>query len=404
MSIPDIKLTKASGLGRRDPSEDHISGLILQGVPTDDIALGDIVTLQSKADAENYGIDQDYDDDNKVLVYHHIERFFYRNPSATLYLMLVATTITLTDMCDKEKEYVKKLLVEQGGKIRQIGVGLNTEGSFGDVLTAVIKAQALAEEEFIQHRPVNILIEGRNFNTTATLATNLRTLLSPQVAVVIGADWDISNKVYLSGYDEIKPYLTYAAIGDMLGCISAAKVNECIGWVGKFPLTNASLGYFINAGISNGSKISSISDTDQNTLHEKGYIFVKNYTGKTGYWFQSSPTCAAQSADEAYIENARTLNKAARIIRAALLDDLNSPIPLTEEGKITPTMIGYFEGKCTAALENMVSDEEISAASVYINPDKVFFEEGEKLDIVFKIIPIGVARMIEGVISLTLTL
>lgn len=404
MSIPDVIITKAHGLGRRDPSEDHISGLILQGVATDDIALGDIITLQSPADAENYGIDQEYDDDNKLLVYHHIKRFFYRNPSATLYLMLVSTTVTLTDMCDKTKEYLKKLLVQSEGKIRQAAVGLNTEGSFADVLTAVVKAQSLAKEEYEMHRPVNILIEGRNFDTTATLATNLRSLASSQVCVVIGADNDVSTKIILEGYDALQPYLTYAAIGDTLGCVSMAKVNECIGWVGKFPLTDAAEGYFVKAGISNGTLINDISDTDQRTLHDKGYIFVKHHTGKSGYWFQSSPTCDLVSVDEAYLENARTLNKASRIIRAALIDDLNRPIPLTEEGRITPSMIGYFEGKCTAGLDNMIRDEEISAASVYIDPSKVFFEEGEKMDIVFKIVPVGVARTIEGVISLTLTL
>jgi hypothetical protein len=292
------------------------------------------------------------------------------------------------------------MLVEENGAIKQLAAGLNsdsptpdlTSGILADVVTAIAKAQQLAKSEFDLHRPVNIIIEGRHFDAPASAALSLRTLNSSQVCVVIGADNDISIARPSNTY--------YAAIGDALGCISLAAVNECIGWVGKFPLTDTANGYFLNAGLSDGNKINTY-EADWGTLHDKGYIFAKPHTGKSGFWWNSDPTCTLVSDDEAYLSNSRTLNKAARIVRAALLDDLNSPITLTAQGTIQPVQIGDFEAKCETDLDDvMMKAGEISALSVYIDPNQNFITDGEELDVVFKIVPVGVAREIVGKISL----
>ena len=180
---------------------------------------------------------------------------------------------------------------------------------------------------------------------------------------------------------------------------SYAKVNECLGWVGKFPLTDLADNVFVKACLSSGNEIETY-EAGWGTLHDKGYMFAKPHVGKSGYWFNSSPTCTSIDDDQAYLENASTLNKASRLIREALLNDLNSPIELTSEGKIHPAIIGELESKCETKVGEMLQDKEISALSVFIDPDHNFIEDGEEFTVEFGIVPVGVARMIRAKVRL----
>jgi len=410
MALPDVKIIKKSGLGRRAPSDDGICGLICGGVETapstENVALRWLtpVKLKGVADAEYYGINAAYDTNSEVLVYHHIKRFFKRNPSGTLWLMLTDnTTATLTTMVDKDLPIINKFIQGTNGEVRVIGFVLNprttyvavtTNGIDIDVETAVPKAQALANAEFMNYRPINILLEGRSFTGTAAAVKDMRTLNSPSVSVVIGQDLDIANTGNAI-------HRKTAAVGDALGCISAAKVNESIGWVEKFPLQDLSDKSFIQAGLSSNLNINSYSLADLNTLHDKGYIFARPLTGLPGFYWNGDPTSTGLTSDEAYLSNGRTLNKAARLIRSSLLGKLNSPIELTGEGKIKPAVIGSFEAIAESALRNMQGDGEISAYEVYIDPYVLFMQADETLTINFKIVQVGVARQITGVLKLT---
>lgn len=405
MSAPDLRIKKEPGLNRRNPTNDDISGLVCGGVATDDVALGDIVELRSPLDAEAKGIDAAYDADNAILVYHRVKRFFKRNPSGTLFLMLVQRGTTLEDMCDKTKAYLKKMLDEKQGLIKQAGVALNPEDDYdgvyntgidADVIAAVTKAQALCDEQWDLHRPVQILIEGYHFNGTATNAPDLRSLDSENVSVVIGADPIISNQ------GQNKTY--YAAVEDALGAVSAAKVNECIGWVGKFNLQDLSDDTFVTAGLSSGLAMSNYSEVDIDTLHDKGYVFCRYHSNKTGVFFVSSPTCTAISNDEAYIENGRTLAKAARVIRREIIDDLNGPLLLNEDGTIRADVIGELEAKAEKGLTEMKKAGEVSAFDVWIDPTQKPYESDEETFIDFEIVGTAVNRTIKGRLKLVSSL
>ncbi len=414
MALPDVKITKKEGLGRRAPSDDGICGLVCGGVPIPpainnvELALLTPVKLKGVSDAEFYGINAMYDTNSNMLVYHHIKRFFKRNPSGTLWLMLVDSTppTTLTTMVDKDLPIIQKFIQGTNGEVKVIGFVLNprtsyvavtTNGIDANVETAVPKAQALANAEFLNNRPINILLEGRSFTGTAAAVKDMRTLASPAVSVVIAQDLDVAN----TGNAIHKKM---AAVGDVLGCISAAKVNECIGWVDKFPLQDLADNTFVNVGLSSNLNINNYTLTDLDTLHDKGYIFARPLTGLPGFYWSSDPSCAAITVDEAYLSNGRTLNKAARLLRTALIGKLNSPIELTSEGKIKPAVIGSFESAAEAVLRNMQGDGEISAYEVYIDPDVLFMQTGETVTINFKIVPVGVARQISGVLKLTANL
>ena len=97
--IPNVRVRRASGLNLTAPVKTSVSALICGGVAISastgitGIDLNQVVKLRSVSDALSYGINAAYDATNKILVYHHIARFFKRCPTGVLYLMLTPQRI-----------------------------------------------------------------------------------------------------------------------------------------------------------------------------------------------------------------------------------------------------------------------------------------------------------------------
>ena len=205
MARSNVTITKRNGaLGRRNASTDGVCGLVTTGVAvvgTGKLTLNTVYPLKSQRDANGLGLNAAYDTTNKVLVYHHIDRFFKRNPDGTLYLLVAAQTNKLSDLVDTTKDFAKKILREAQGLIKFVGVAHNPAAGYtptlltgldADVLTATANAQALYEDEFKAFRYASFLIEGQSFNGTAAAAKDLRTLNAPNVSITIAADPAIS--------------------------------------------------------------------------------------------------------------------------------------------------------------------------------------------------------------------
>jgi hypothetical protein len=398
----DVIITKSNGnLGRRQPSDDMKSGMIMQGVAVTGGAqlstsvASNIYELNSVADAEDIGLDAAYDTTNVILVHHHISEYFRMNPSGTIFLMLVADTVTLTQMLDNTLNYAKKLLTLSEGKIKMLSASLNpasgytptlTTGLDADVITAIAKAQALAAAEYTAHRPVNIIIEGRNFNGTATAAVNLRAQAARDVSVVIAADPVISASN--------ARHNTYAAIGTILGTFSLAKVHENIGWPEKFNLQDKATPAFLSAGVSSNKLTRTYSDADIDILNTKGYIFCQSIPDLVGVYFNDSHTCTLITDDYAYMENNRTINKATRLARALIVPKLNSPLKVDPTaGTLSPDTSKAFEALGNKSLDGMLQDGEISGRTVYVDPEQDVLATSN-LEMEMEVTPMGVGRTI----------
>ncbi|MDO7877377.1 DUF2586 family protein [Hymenobacter sp. ASUV-10] len=388
MALPDITITKAAGgLGRQQPTDDGISAFITQGVAiSGKLTLGTVYELRSIQAAEAIGITATAT--NFTRTYRHLSEFFRLSPGAVLLFMAVARTATMADICDHTLGGgAKALLSNANGRVKQLAVCLNpasgytpvtTGGLDADVLTTVAKAQALAAEEFDQHRPVAVLLAGHSLLADLTTAPNLRALSSEYVAVVAGTDHTLLPN---------EP-----AIGTALGAISAARVNESIAWVQKFNLTGD--GSFVNAGLSNGKALSELLPGDLGALSDKGFIVVRQHAGLDGFYFSDTPTCTVVSSDYAQLENVRTTNKAARVCRTALLPALNGPLPVNADGTLQAQVIGELQGKAKTALNAaLLESGEASALGVYIDPAQNVISDS-KLAVKVRIVPTGVARQI----------
>lgn len=400
MALNDVKIVKKTGgLKRRSPSEDGISGLVMHGVAVaGKVVLGTSYQLKSVTDAEDLGLDAAYDTANDVLVHYHISEFFRMNPDGELWILVAAQATAFADLADPTKTFGKKLLTDAGGTIRQLAIAFNPasgyvptllDGLDSQVFGAIAQAQLLAEEQQdIEHAPVVIIIEGREFNGTAAAAKDLRTLDASNVSVMIGSDAAVAAD-----------FPKHAAVGTLLGAVSRAKVNESVSYVQKFNAADINLDKFTGIALSSDLAVSSYSQSSLATLNDKGYIFLRNLTGISGAYFNDSPTCALVTDDFATIENNRTFNKAHRLIRTALLPRLGSPLLVDQDtGKLQPEVAKDFEALGRAALDDMSREQEVSGFDVNVDENQdVLATSLLKVD--FELTPTGTARTIEASIG-----
>ena len=402
MARPNVRVTKRNGaLGRRNPSTDGVCGFVTTGVAvagTGNLELNKVYPMKSQRDANAIGLNEAYDTTNKVLVYHHIDRFFKRNPNGTLIVLVAAQTNTLSDLVDVAQNFAPKLLRDQKGLVKCVGVAINADEDYeptlatgldADVLLAVANAQALYNSEFALFRYASFLIEGRSFNGTAAAAKDLRTLVSPNVSVTIAADPAIS------GADTL--YNGYAAVGDVLGLISLAAVSQNIGEHSEeFNLNDTGRKMFVTAGLSSNLDIDSYADADLNALHEKGYIFPNAIAGLNGFYLNDSATCSVlQDNDYAYIENNRTIEKAIFLSRQALLPRVKRRIlvdPAT--GYIQDEERKALEAIGIKSLEGMRNDGDISGGiDCYIDPEQDIIST-DLINVEISFVPVSIARQI----------
>lgn len=390
----DVIISKRNGgLGRKNPTEDMVTAMIGHGVAVaGKFALGASIQLYSISDAKALGIDAAYDTTNSVQVFYHIDEFFRINPNGELWVMLLAQATAFDAMLDTANANARKLLADAEGRVRQLGVFFNpaagytstlTDGLDGQVFTAVTKAQLLCVYQDEINAPLDaVVIDGREYNGTAAAAKDLRTLASEKVSVCIHRDHKILTGLKASG------------VGTLMGTISKAKVNENIGWVQKFNVASTLLGKYLQAGLTNGSAISSLNNTDLNTLNTKGYIFLRKIADAPGLYFNDSHTCTVISSDYAYIENNRTLDKAIRGIRKKLVPKVSGPLEVDEEtGRLAPETAKSYESDADDVIGEMKSAKEVSGGYSYCD-EKQDVLSTSRVDIQINVVPYGTGRTI----------
>lgn len=390
------------GLLRQAPSEFMKSGLVCGGVAAAGLVLNTVSDQLSRIeDCEALGIDADYDADNEILVHYHCKEFFRLNPSGKLRLMLVAQGTTLEDMCDKTLNYVQKMVITAGGDLRRVGVVLNPADGYvpvlaggldSDVNAAILTAKALTEQAFLDKRPIQLIIEGREFNGTVAALTPLRSHDAKFVGVTLLQDPAV---VELNA-----AYAKHAAVGTTLGAMSYVSPNESIGWTGKMNLSNSTSGEFADVSLSNDS-LSSVYEADFETLTERGVIFGRTYPNQSGVYFDDYPSLASITSDYAYHQEVSVILDASRRIYDQLFPRINSPIRIDPDtGFIAPDVAKEIEADGGTALDIMTQSEWISGYDVFVDPEQDVLTTGI-LEVQFELVAIATGRVLKATIGFT---
>jgi hypothetical protein len=244
-------------------------------------------------------------------------------------------------------------------------------------------------------------LEGYDYAGDAASVADLRDIPNVdahKVSVVIGQDW-----VYAESRSGNRQ--KYADVGTALGVLSKAAVNQNIGDVESFNLTDAGKGVWMAPGLSSHQKNSDVIDSLQ-TLDTKGYIFGVEYEGIDGVRWNDDHTCtpiivdADNNVNEHTIAYGRTHDKARRLLRTALLPKVKTTQPVDPKtGKVPVGVIKYFEKIGDGVFDDMKRRKEISYGKMTVDPDSDLVVAKE-LRFSDEIIPYGTVGKITGTSNL----
>ena len=400
-TLPNVNINVGNGgLGRVAESADGTSLLVVSAVAATGIVLNTVLgPFTNLQEVEAAGITKAYDTANTVLAWHHAKDFYDGAGSGTiLYILPEAKTVTMKDLCDKDLTYIAPCLASLGGKVKLVIVTRipDTVGTLAnqfeqDLLDAVVKAQALRDFEVAEprFRPVRFILEGRNFQGNASSSQDFRLLASNAVMVVMSQDPAVAalNAAYAK-------YAEAAYVG---GIKAGRPVQRNIGRVKDGTINR------ISSALSNGALYSTISDANLETLNAHGLVFARKFSGREGFYYNDSHTCAALTDDFAFLEYGCVMDKALLIARNVYIDEVLDDIEVDQAtGKLPSATIKQFEALVEKAIGEQM-EGEISGVKAFVNPEQNVISTS-KIQITVLIQPKSYNRRIEVTLRYSITL
>lgn len=413
MALPGVIIARRDGgLGRKAPSEDGISGLIVGVPPIYGIATGNF-TFGSLDEAETAGFTAAKDITHRTVVWWHIKEFF-RQSSSVLHVRAVTQPIiggaitgpiSYADLLNPTGTHAPALLAHANGTIRQLAVVMNpdyatyTPASAGGldslVAAGISQGQALAVAMDAVNQPLLVIIEGRNFSGVASALTDLRTLAADRVCVAIGLDPERKVK-------DVQ-FIPSGNPGTVLGMIASKPVHQNIGWVGTSNIQDVAAGYYLDAMFSGGTLASAQSAANLASIHDKGYIFPRRFVDVAGVFLNDDPTAGPATSDFSQVRYCRTADKAKRNSYRALVPLVNQPLYLNADGTLSKGDVDAIEAVVGAPLEAMLAAGEISGYDTFLDPAQNVLSNNT-VNIRVAIQPVGCASFINVQIGFTPTL
>jgi hypothetical protein len=405
MSVGKVKISLANGaMGGLIATGDSISGLVISiATAPSGLALNTPKAIFSLSDAEGLGITQALFPKQweQIREYYQAFNFITGSDSNELWIMLVADSVSLATVADNATTNgAKKLLNAANGRVKLLGLSrvpasgyspTVTNGIDGDAYLAATAAQTLATTFATAQMPVRVLIEARSF-TYANVGslTDLRTLTNNRVGLVI---WNSGNLTDTAA----------ASIGFTLGLAAGMDVQRNIGRLanGALPLTTTPK----NGDTGVGDMIGS-----WDAVHDKGYIFLLQYAGRTGYFINDDNMATALTDDYASLSRGRTIDKIQRLTYDALLDFLKTDVDVIDGGKLHPAVIATISAKVEKRVQdncatNISMDDKTKkpAFRCYIDPEQNVLS-ASKLYVKMRARPKGMLKDIDASLGYTLTL
>lgn len=390
MSLPNVQFNISSnGLGLSQADIQKIPGFVMTGVTVagaNKVTVGTSYQIFSLEEAVNLGITKDGTND---FAYKQIEAFYQEaKKGAELWIMLVLSTVTATQMADLTNAYAKKLLSDAKGKIRILGLlkksGTTetiTDGLDADVHTAVVKAQALAQDFADRYFPVRVILSGNKFDGTVANLKDYSTTNYNKVAIL------------LSNTDGSKE----AAIGLALGRLASIPTQRKLSRV-KDGAIEPFAAYF-----TNGEPVSSL-DTAWDAIDTKNYTFMRSFANMPGFYFTGDKTLTVATDDFNSMARGLVMDEAILIAYTTLVQELSDEIPVTELGIIQPAIIKGWQNAIESQIKsNMVEAGKLSGVKAFIDENQNVLQTNN-VNVALKLLPVGYSDSITVNIGFTTTL
>lgn len=379
MSFEGTTINKLNGgLGRSNSTGDNILLLVLclaaASIPAD-VEKNKVYPMVQPSDANNLGLTAAWDANKGITAREEINRFFTYAPEAPLRVLITDKLTPATVVADAD--FIAAIRATPDIK----GIVISgTTTLVSALVDQVENVQQMVDSLAAEKRLIDfVILEGVGAAEELAIGAypDLRAKNAPNVSVSIAQDADFAGLAVA--------YSKRSDVGSVAGMLAARQVNENLGSVNILNKPSASKGnpdYPLSVGaryakpsLSDGTLVGPLSLADKKSLTDKGYIYAGSYDGYTGVFFNSSPTAVQVSSDYAYIENNRVWNKAARLIRTALIPQVKGVVKKDPKtGFIRTTTISRWTAILKAALEKLVVADEISGFDVYIDPKQVLSE------------------------------
>ena len=377
MGLPKVSITLLNGqLGQVAPSVDGVAALIATGIATGSIALGESKKITSVEEAEALGLTAAYDTTNTANVGKCINDFYKEaGTGSVLWIAVVAKTNLMAAIVNEANTLLKKLIDDAnvaGDKVRIAAVTRVPDGGYSptytgqidtDVINSLPLANALANTLATGFRPIRIVLDGRDFQGTISTLQDLKATTYNRVAVCLFTDVASSDN---------------AAVGLVLGRLAAIPVQRNIGRVkndsigkhqmidGVFATSAPILGAYLTG---QATLTETLSQANQDSVHDKGYIFARKYVAKSGYFFNDDPTATAATDDYNSIARGRVIDKALVITNQVYTDELLDDLKVDDQGRIDAGVVKDYQSKIKKEIDaQMTITDEISGCRVVIDP------------------------------------
>lgn len=384
MALPNIDINIGNGaLGLTVPTNDALTGMIVQGIAPTGLALLTPTLLTSLQDAVDLGIDEAYDSTNSLVSYKAIKEFYEEaGTGSQLWIMVVGQAISMETVFDKtEADYVLKLLNAAGGGIRILTMVRNPAAGYAptvalgvdsDVTAAIVKAQSLAEEYVKQYKPFRVVLPAYGYSGVASDLEDLKTRSDNRVAVMVGDTETGLN----------------AAIGVLAGRLASVPVMRNVGRVksGSLPVLSAYV----------ATETVEVAAGDVEVIHDKGYITFRTHIGKAGYFFSDDPTATSSTDDYSSLSNGRVLDKAIYLAYTTYVDELLDEILIDPStGQIATVQAKALQQLVETVINtSMTANNEISGVSAEVDPNQNVLSTG-MVCVKLRLTTVGYKRIIK---------
>jgi len=391
MSLPKVTINYTNGaLGRVVPSADGVFGIVTTGVTVPDKfalhtnyvvrSLDDVVTERGiTATGDNAGL------------YKVMQEFFAQAGDGTeVWIRAVADTVSMTNMLDLTiADNAKALLLGANGRLKGLFVHrtpatgytpVTTSGIDDDVITAIAKAQLLAEYATDTLKaPIFVAIAGLYYQDNAATLPDLAEGTDNRVAVMIGDS--------VTGIG--------CAIGLLAGRLAGVPVQRNIGRVKDGAVISESFAWV-------GTK--KVEDANIESLHDKGYITFCQHVGRAGYFFTDDPLATLQTDDYNGIAVRRVIDKAYRLAYSAMTDELLNEVSVNDAGQVSIAYAKSIENKIENAIINSMTvngelgndpqDQNDTGVECLVDPTRNILVDN-KIIVGLRVKPYGYAKYIE---------
>lgn len=382
--MQSIKFQRTNGnIPKTLAGQDHISGFVayVTTLPTGFSESARIQPCSSIETAEKLGITSDEGAAWEIrLLHYHLSEVYRLNPGISLYVGLFAKP-TGSNYTFSE---IKTMQNYASGALRQLAVWCgHKELTAGDL--TVLQGIATNLQEY--DRPLSIGYAPK-VTAVTSMTANLAGAGKCNVSVVIGqAGKGVGADLYAEAANTGKS--SVSGVGVWLGITSKAAVHQSIASVENFP-TGVDLPAF-----GDGTLLRDLDTAIVESLDTSRFLFFVTYDGFADSYFNDSHTMDDATSDYAMIENVRTMDKAVRGIRKALLPKLGGTLYVdAETGQLASYEVEYLITLANKPLEDMQKAGELSGLQVEIDPNQDVLATSE-LEFVITQVGVGVLRRIK---------